>query len=321
MTHTSKFLSAGLFLALTGPFAFACGGGNDNLPPPPPPPPPPPATAETPPLPPPAVDAGPALPPMPAATLLPGAPSPDPVQAPTVKFLAPTNGQSIAADKVKDFAIKLDVKNWQTAPGSQHVHLILDNTPYKPLYDTKAPVKISELPGGDSLAEGQHVLVAFPSRANHESVKMANAVAVIEFWVGKPSKVKPVDVSKPFLIYSRPKGAYNGDMANHVLVDFQLLHDTLADGKDHVHIAVSGPGIAAGSPLAADVTKFGTPYYLDNLQDGTYTVKLDLLSGKGEPVPGAWNSTTRDITVSHAATSAAPAAAPAATTAPPAHGM
>jgi len=100
-----------------------------------------------------------------------------------------------------------------------------------------------------------------------------NAVAVIEFWVGKPSKTKPVDVSKPFLIYSRPKGAYNGDMANHVLVDFQLVHDTLADGKDHVHIAVTGPGIDAGSPLAADVTKFGTPYYLDNLQDGTYTVK------------------------------------------------
>jgi hypothetical protein len=159
------------------------------------------------------------------------------------------------------------------------------------------------------------VLVAFPSRGNHESVKMAGAVAVIEFFVGKATKTRAVDLAKPMLIYSRPKGAYNGDMANHVLVDFQLAHEKLSDGGDHVHIAVSGPGIGAAAPLAADVTKFGTPYYLDNLEDGTYTVKLDLLSGKGEAVAGKWNSTTREITVNHAATSAMPmpAAAPAAT--------
>jgi hypothetical protein len=314
MTRTSKFLVAGILLVFAGPLALACGGGNENLPPPPPPPPPPPTETAPPPPPPAPVDAGPVAPPLPASTLLPGAPSPDPVQAPTVKFLAPTNGQAIPADKAKDFVIKIDVKNWQTAPGSQHVHLILDNTPYKPLYDTKAPVKISDLPGGDSLSEGQHVLVAFPSRGNHESVKMAGALAVIEFFVGKATKTRAVDLAKPMMIYSRPKGAYNGDMANHVLVDFQLAHDTLADGKDHVHVGVTGPGIDAASPLSADVTKFGTPYYLDNLRDGTYTVKLDLLSAKGEPVAGPWNSTTREITVNHAATSATPA--PAATTPP-----
>ena len=111
---------------------------------------------------------------------------------------------------------------------------------------------------------------------------------------------------------SRPKGDYAGDMANHVLVDFQLLNETdktFGDGKDHVHITVSGPG--TGSALQADSTKIGTPYYLDNLQSGSYTIKLDLLDGQGNPIPGPWNSIARDINVNRDA-SAAPPPAPAA---------
>ncbi len=71
-------------------------------------------------------------------------------------------------------------------------------------------------------------------------------------------------------------------MASHVLVDFQLLNETdktFGDGKDHVHVTVTGPGITG--TLEQDVTKIGTPLYLDALQTGAYTVKLDLLGGNG----------------------------------------
>jgi hypothetical protein len=251
-------------------------------------------------------------------TLLPGTASPDPTTLPTVRFLSPTPGQTLAPDKALDLPIKIDVKNWQTATGSSHVHLILDNRPYKPIYDPKAPVLLSELVKGEALAEGQHVLVAFPSRANHESVKTKGALTVTEFYVGK-DKTHPVDLKAPMLVYSRPKGDYKGDMANHVLVDFQLVNETLAAGKDHVHVTVTGPGIPA--PLAADVTSFGAPYYLDNLQNGSYTVKLDLLRGDNTPVPGPWNSTTRSINIDHNAPAdmAMPAAPPASSASPPAH--
>ena len=74
---------------------------------------------------------------------------------------------------------------------------------------------------------------------------------------------------------------------------------TLADDKDHVNIAVSGPGIEGN--LTAKVTKFGAPYYLDNLQNGTYTVKLDLVDKNDKPIPGSWNSVTRDIKIDHEA--------------------
>ncbi|HSY22075.1 MAG TPA: hypothetical protein VK841_08180 [Polyangiaceae bacterium] len=289
---------------LPAAIAIACGGANDNLPPPPPPPPPPPVEATPAP-----VDAGPAAPaptaeapPAPPAappTLTEGTASPDPDKpTPTVSFLAPTKEQVIPAAKVADFEVKLDVKNWKTAPGDAHVHLILDNKPYKPIFDPKAKVTLGDLFGSDTPGVGQHVLVAFPSRANHESVKTKGSLSIIEFWIdakGKKDSDKLQDITKPTLIYSRPKGEYKGDMANHILVDFQLANVTLAPDKNHVHIAITGPGI--DGEKTADVTKFGAPYYLDNPAAGSYDVKVDLLGADGKVLPGNWNSTARTITV------------------------
>jgi hypothetical protein len=296
-----------LALPIVGMSAFACGGGNDNMPPPPPPPPVPATDAAT------TVatvtpTASPAAkPPAPPVTLTPGAASPDPTPPPTVAITSPAKDQVVANDKAADFSIKLDVKNWQTATGSNHVHLILDNKPYKPIYDTKAPVKLSELTGGEAVAEGLHVLVAFPSRANHESVKTKGALSIVPFWVGKKGDAATVAFTKkPMLIYSRPKGDYKGEMANHVLIDFYLANETLAEGKDHVAVSVSGPGI--DKPLEGKVDKWGTPLYLDNLQNGAYEVKTTLLDGSDKPIEGPWNATTRTIKVDRDAPTDVPAA-------------
>jgi hypothetical protein len=293
-TRKTLLLAASMLpLALT----VACGGGTDNLPPPPPPPPPAPAIASAAPAAP-SASAAPApdtAPPAPAITLMQGEASPEPAApTPVVKILAPSKEQVIATTAAGDFAVKVDIKNWKIAPGDAHVHLILDGKPYKPLFDPKAPVKLSDLTGGDALAEGQHILIAFPSRANHESVKSANALSMVEFWVGKKGE-KAQDPAKPLLVYSRPKGEYKGDMANHVIIDFQLVNDKLAADKDHVHIAVTGPGI--DGEKAADATTFGPPFYLDNLQDGSYSVKLELLGADGKVLPGPWNSNSRTFTV------------------------
>jgi hypothetical protein len=307
-----------LFALLGLPFASfaACGGGSDNLPPSPPPPPPAPSSlasakpVETTPPPPPPTDTKPPPPPPPAITLAKGDASPDPAAPlPVVKIAAPTKDQVVpGGDKAQSFQVKLDVKNWATATGSQHVHLILDNRPYKAIYDTKAPVMLSELSSGAPLEEGQHVLVAFASRANHESVKTKDAIAITSFWVGRKGGKNDVktDVAKPMLIYSRPKGEYKGTTANHVLVDFQLANVTLGEGKDHVHIQVSGPGL--DKDLTADATQFGPPFFLENLRNGTYKLQVELQNDKNELIPGPWNSTTRTITIDRDA-EADPAAA------------
>src|SRR6185369_2709507 len=95
---------------------------------------------------PPPTSTAPSKPPAAPVTLTPGAASPDPAAPlPTVAIAAPTKDQVVPNDKAADFSVKLDVKNWQTATGSSHVHLILDNKPYKAIYDPKQPVKLSEL--------------------------------------------------------------------------------------------------------------------------------------------------------------------------------
>lgn len=302
------FLAAS-FVAMSFAASTACGGGTDNLPPPPPapplPPPPPVVTAS-------ATVATPEPPPPPAVALIAGAASPDPTAPlPTVKLTAPANGQVIPADKAADFAVKLDVRNWATATGSSHVHLILDNKPYKPIYDTKAPVKLGELAGGEALAEGQHVLVAFPSRANHESVKTKGAFTMLEFFVGRKGEIK-TELKKPLLVYSRPKGEYKGENGSHVLIDFQLANVTLAEGKENVSVAVTGPGISG--ELTQKVTSFGAPLYLDNLRTGSYSLKVELLGADGKVLAGPWNSTTRTIKIDREAATEDPHAGHAAAT-------
>jgi len=316
MKATSRVLALAALLCAAPLAQIACGGNESNLPPPPPPPgtvasatpsatASETATATTPP---------PPAPPPPALVL--GAESEAPSPLPTVKFVSPASGQVVPAKTAADFLVKLDVKNWQTAMGSQHVHLIMDNHPYKPIYDTKKPVKLSELMGGDPINEGEHVLVAFPSRANHESVKTKGALAILSFWVGKKGK-PTIDLKKPMLIYSRPKGEYKGMQASHVIVDFYLDNVTLAPGKDHVAITVLGPGIA--DKLEAKADKWGPPYFLDNLQDGTYTVKTELMGADDKLIPGAWNSTTRTIHIDHEAQPDAMPAPAGSASAAPAH--
>jgi len=255
----------------------------------------------------------PASEPTPAApkpTLTEGTPSPDPTAPlPQVAIAAPVRDQVVASTKAAEFAVRLQVKNWQTEKGANHVHLILDNKPYKAIYDTKAPIKLSELTGGEALTDGYHVLVAFPSRSNHESVKTKGALAIVPFWIGKkdPVVAKSNPTTKPMLIYSRPKGDYAGAMADHLLVDFQLANTKLAEGKHHVRVTLDGDSLAA--PLSANVTSFGTPLYADHLPGGTYTVKVELLDSDDKLVGGPWNTTTRTITVTvdRPAASATPA--------------
>jgi hypothetical protein len=296
--RSPRILVAGVLGAALAAAIYACGGSNDNLPPPPPPPPPPASASASPIASSPPSSTAPSKAPAPPITLTPGAASPDPAAPlPTVKLATPAKDQVIDAAKAGDFTVKLDVKNWQTAKGSNHVHLILDNKPYKAIYDTKEAVKLSELAAGEALAEGLHVLVAFPSRANHESVKTKDALTVVPFWVGKKNAATTDPTKKPMLIYSRPKGDYNGEMANRVLVDFQVANVTLAEGKEHVHVTVTGPGI--DKAVEGSVEKFGTPLYLDNLQNGSYTLKVELLDATNKLLEGPWNATTRTIKVDH----------------------
>jgi hypothetical protein len=276
----------------------ACGGAE---PPPPVPPAPPPPAAMTPQPPPPAV----AAPAAPAASLPevgfgPATPSDAPKKAPKVTIAAPKADQVVAADKAKDFQVKVNVKEWETQERGPHVHVLLDNNAYRPVYDLKAPIKLSDLIGpSDTLAEGEHVLVAFPSRMNHESVKAPGAIAITRFWIGKKGQSAMKAAKDPMMFFSRPKGTYNGPMADHVLVDWYLVNAELGDNKMSIKATVQGPGLdAAGRQL---VIKEWRPYVLENLRSGEYTIAMELDDKDGKAVPGAFGSTTRKFVVNREA--------------------
>jgi len=291
--------------------AAACGGSE---PAPVPPPPPPPAAAEPAPPPAPPSEAPPPAaekPALPDIAFGPATPSDTPKKLPKVSLRSPTPEQQIAPEKAKDFDVKVDVRDWETQTGGPHIHLILDNKPYKPVYDPKAPVKLSDLvPAGDSIPEGEHLLVAFPSRMNHESVKGKGALAMVHFWVGKKGKSE-WKAKDPLLIYSRPKGTYNASKADHVLLDWYLANAELGDGKFSIKASVAGPGLE-GEGRSVKITEW-KPYALDNLRNGDYKLSMELQDKDGKPAPGAWNSTTRTITINRDAPEdppMAPAAAP-----------
>ncbi len=256
-------------------------------------------------------------PPPPPPVVADVAASEDPKPAPVVKIAAPYMNASIDAKKAADFVVKLDVKNWDLKDG-KHVHLILDNGPYFRVNaeELKKGVKLSQL-GGD-LKEGEHLLVAFPGRPNHESVKMKGAIAATTFWVGKAQKKATVDLKRPFVIYSRPKGANDGDMAKNLLVDFSLWGTSLDKGEK-VKFTLSGANLTA--PVTGEFTKWA-PKAIQNLQKGDYELKLELLDKDGktvdQPFPADGKFSVDPSAPSAMPAAAASSAAPAASAAAPA---
>lgn len=287
------FASLPVVLLLT-----ACGGAE----------PPPPEVPSTPLPPPVAVPPEPVAevpveepqePSLPDVSFGPTSPSEQPAKAPRVQIVAPKMDQVLTGTP-EDFAVKLDVKNWETQHGGPHVHLILDDRPYMAIYDPKEPIKLSSLLGpGEKLSEGEHRLVAFASRSNHESVKMKEAVSVVRFWVGKKDKSEWKPKTDPMLVYSRPKGTYNGSAADNILVDWYLVNAKLGE-QYQLRATIHGPGIEeTGRSLT--VTEW-RPLAIDYARNGDYTITLELLDLEGNPVPGTWNTASRTITVNRDAT-------------------
>jgi len=113
-----------------------------------------------------------------------------------------------------------------------------------------------------------------------------------DFSATKITNLGPVDLAKPLLTYSRPKGDYNGDDADPIMLDFWLLNAKLRDqgGEYRVRYTIDGE--------TGFLDKW-EPIWLTGWTNGPHTVKLELIDKDGNVVDngGGYNSTTRDITV------------------------
>lgn len=165
----------------------------------------------------------------------------------------------------------------------QHLHFIVDNTPYVPIYDDDRVIDIS------GLDPGAHVLRAFPARSWHESVKRDSAFAIRKFYVNDTTPDVDWTSDTPLLTYSRPKGLYRGPGADSIMVDFFVTNAELGPDAHSVRLTVD-------DTLVYTLEEW-KPYYLLGLESGEHTVKMDLLGPDDVVVPGPFNSTERVITV------------------------
>jgi hypothetical protein len=267
----------------------------------------------------------PAEPAMPPVELVAGAHAPAPAKAPKIRFVAPKADEVVPADKATDYEVKLDLQGWDVPAGGNHVHVLLDGQPYKRIDDAKAPIKLRDVAPKATLSEGQHVLVAFPSRPTHESVKPIGKdapLAVVSFWVGKKGTASWKS-SDPTFVFSRPKGANDGAPPTEgLLIDWYQANVELGEGKHSIAMTLRGPGI--DGEAKATIREW-TPWRIRNPRDGEYQLRMSLLDKDGKQVPGTWNDVTRSFTVDTKAPSNAhaghsPSATAASTNGAPATG-
>lgn len=189
--------------------------------------------------------------------------------------------------------IQYDVKNYelksQTGDASgkgcnnskdgQHIHFILDNTPYTALYE---PTHTFTVP-----VNSTHYLMSFLSRSYHESLKNKEAGVLLHFSVDDKGKLSKLDnPSTPMIFYSRPKGDYLGDDTKKVLLDFYVYNAPLASDGFRVKANLNGTDFTIDQ---------WQPYFIENAPMGDMNVRLSLLDKDGSQVQGAHTDITQTV--------------------------
>ncbi|MBG1263577.1 hypothetical protein [Nostoc commune] len=191
--------------------------------------------------------------------------------------------KATASFQVKDLPIFKD-SQLQLGP---HLHVILDNQPYIPVYDLNQPLVLPDL------SPGTHTLRVFASRPWHESFKNEGAYAQTTFHVFTKTDDNNPDPKLPLLTYSRPQSSYG---AEPILLDFYLTNAPL-------HLALKENSNDQFSDWRIRSTINGESFifdrwqavYLKGFRPGKNWVKLEFLDNQGNPVKNAFNTTVRLI--------------------------
>ncbi len=193
---------------------------------------------------------------------------------------------------VKNYELKLQTsdnanKMCNNSDKGQHIHFILDNGPYKALYE---PANDVTLPNDGK----EHYLFAFLSRSYHESIKSKGAAVMYHFKIDEKGNLKKLDDPKtPMVIYSRPKGDYVGKDTANVLLDFYVWNCSLAADGYKVKADISNADKATQT-LSTTLDKW-EPHFIQNLGSGKCSVTLTLVDKDGKQADGPQTSATRQF--------------------------
>lgn len=192
---------------------------------------------------------------------------------------------------VKNYELKLQTadngsKLCNNSDKGQHIHFILDNSPYKALYEPTNEATLAN--------NTEHYLVAFLSRSYHESIKSPGAALVYHFKIDEKGNLKKLEDPKtPMITYSRPKGDYAGKDTTNVLLDYYIWNCSLAADGYKVKAEIANADKTTQT-LTTTLTKW-EPNFITNLGTGKCTVTLSLIDKDGKQVEGPLTSATREF--------------------------
>ena len=193
------------------------------------------------------------------------------------------DNKATASFQVKDLPIFKD-SQLQLGP---HLHVILDNQPYIPVYDLNQPLVLPDL------SPGTHTLRVFASRPWHETFKNEGAYAQTTFHVFTKTDDNNPDPKLPLLTYSRPQSSYG---AEPILVDFYLTNAPLhLVGKENSNDQFSDWRIRSTINGESFIFDRWQAVYLKGFHPGKNWVKLEFLDNQGNTVKNAFNTTVRLI--------------------------
>lgn len=204
------------------------------------------------------------------------------LEAPTEKQL-PTDSVTFRFDVINyELGVQTpdaEERNIANSDKGQHIHFIVDNDPYSAHYVPEFKKKFNE---------GRHVVLAFLSRSYHESVK--NDYVLQEYVVGGSGEdtTQAFDMDGEHLFYSRPKGTYSGEDTEKLMLDFFLVNTQISEGGNKVRATINGE---------EHILTEWAPYFIEGLEKGTATIKLELINNQGEVIPGKYNTVTREVTL------------------------
>jgi hypothetical protein len=189
-----------------------------------------------------------------------------------------------------DVSVRVEVKDLPLFKDANlglgpHLQVVLDNQPYKAIYDTSQPLVIS------NLEPGTHTIGVFASKPWEESFKNDGAWAQTTFHIFTKTENNNPDRTLPQLTYNQPQNTYG---AQPILLDFYLTNAPLhsvaqADPQDEIFDWKIRATIN-GESFTIDRWQ---PIYLKGFKPGKNWVQLELIDELGNPIKNAFNNTVR----------------------------
>lgn len=162
----------------------------------------------------------------------------------------------------------------------QYIALILNNQPQ---------ISMNAASTDQELTDGHYVMLAFPNRSYHQSVKVPGSHVLAQFNVGQPDNYKELDTKAPHLFYHWPTGTISGNGGSEkVLLDFYLVNCDLAPDGFKVIATING------TPFT--LTKWAS-YTIEGLPMGENKIKLELQDATGKTVASPFNPVERTFVV------------------------